>query len=114
MRTSKRGKVGVGSTGATAATPRIDIGAAHIVTGGPGETRRCKRAVGRLAAQEAGVARSSDSHRADVCGQDLCRRLARALHRILGRLRRSAMVVSDRLRSEERRVGKERGSWWSA
>ena len=55
-------------------------------------------AVTRLATQKAGLARSSDSGRADFCGQDICRVLARTLHRILGWPRRSTMVVSDRFR----------------
>ncbi len=78
----------------------------HIsLPGGEGATRmatdesRCREcAVARLAPQKAGMARSSDSSRTDFCGQDICRILARTLHRILGWPRRSTMVVSDRFR----------------
>src|SRR3984893_12364396 len=49
-------------------------------------------AVARLAAQKAGLARSSDSGRTDFCGQDICGILARTLHRILGWPRRSTMA----------------------
>ena len=56
-----------------------------------------KRVLARLAPQKAGVARSSDSRRTDFCGQDLRGILARTLHRVLGRPRRSTMGVSDRL-----------------
>ena len=60
---------------------------------------RCREpAVARLAPQKAGLARPSDSSRTDFRGQDVCRIVARALHRILGWPRRSTLVVSDRLR----------------
>ena len=91
------GRTGVRPTGASAAMPMIDIGAAHIATGCTDESRCRERAVARLAPQKAGVARSSDSGRTDFCGQDICGILARTLHRILGRPRRSTMGVSDRL-----------------
>ena len=47
------------------------------------ENRRRERAVAQLAPQKAGLARPSDGSRTDVCGQDICRILARTLHRIL-------------------------------
>ena len=60
---------------------------------------RCREpAVAQLAPQKAGLARPSDSSRTDLRGQDVCRIVARALHRILGWPRRSTLVVSDRFR----------------
>src|SRR5262249_28931790 len=91
------GRMGVRPSGASAVMAMIKIGTAHFATGCTDENRRREHAVARLAVQKAGVAGSSDSGRTDFCGQDFCGIDARIVHLILGRPRRSAMVVSDRL-----------------